>query len=180
MAKLILEKINSNKDRIKIVEENIDRLQTMLDMTTVISRVSDVEKNFATMQKKIEKQISNITTINKEDIKETKKALQNELEVKDSLIKNIDSKIHAIETKLNTTEGIGSYANTDEIKETMDELKNEMDNKDSSIKNIELKLNDLESKLTTTEGIGSYALRAQPKKDLSVIMTMLMNFKLKC
>ena len=92
-------------------------------MTNVISRVSDVEKNFATMKKKIEKQISNITTINKEDIKETMKALQNELEVKDSLIKNIDSKIHALETKLNITEGIGSYANTDDIKETMDALK---------------------------------------------------------
>ena len=53
VAKLILEKINSNKSRMKIAEENIDRLQNMPDMTNVISRVTDVEKNFATMKKKL-------------------------------------------------------------------------------------------------------------------------------
>ena len=98
VAKLILEKINSNKSRMKIAEENIDRLQNMPDMTNVISRVTDVEKNFATMKKKIEKQITNAAAINKEDINETMNALKNEMEDKDSLIKSIESKIHGLET----------------------------------------------------------------------------------
>ena len=68
------------------------------------------------------------------------------MEDKDSLIKSIESKIHGLETKLTTTEGIGSYANKDDIKETIEALKNEMDNKDSSIKNMESKIHNLEIK----------------------------------